>query len=1071
MNCRGIMNCAKNVFLRMSGAAIFAVASMQCSILAAAAELPLDQVVNGDFEGAISEEGRKAFGWNRFGKCYRVEKNAGENGSTGLVWRNDDPKRYEVPASPIRLVPGDTYEIKARYMTVALNPSGKSEGGIGLCVECKDKNGKFTKGIYQGGYPPTSGKWKGIYQIGTVPTNAVTMTISPTVNPGFTGEVHFDSVSINRVKVEPVLGLHCSAYRDVVESGEFEMVADLKLSSAKMRVEDRRPVLTIPLATGGKKDVAPCEYDGECARFKVDAGELPMGKCKLAFVLHKTNGGKVEDNCRAEREIEKVAKLPQRKVSVDRLNRLMVDGKPFFPIGLFWNDAEITDKKLAFYADSPFNCILNYQQPTKAHMDAYQRHGLKVIYTIEGVYSPGGRFTNEQCITSWTRKAVEAHRNHPALLAWYMNDERGYVYIPQLNRRHRLVRDLDPDHPTYTVLYQLDLIGQFMDAFDVIGTDPYPVGGGDDYRICSLWADASVRESFSIRSVWQVPQVFDWGVYHKNKADTSRQPSVREMKSMFWQAVACGANGLVGYSYFDLKRMDWKTPFDKSWADVCEAANEIKRFFPVILSGDTPPAVFCDSTNARVRSWREKDDVWVLVANAVNKTTRTQVTVDGDWVNAKSGLGPTPVAKGIGIFDVELPPLGVAMWKLVPAKDETAEIQSRIDAASAAGGGKVSISAGEHHVRSLLLKSGVTLHLESGAKLVGSRNPDRYEVDLSAYGCGKSVTRRWSNAIIRIVNAKDVAVTADKGGEICGRNCYDAAGEEGFRGPHAITAFGTTNLFLGGYAVSDAGNFGLYAQGCANIAAKGISVSGGHDGFDFFGCRNVLVEDCRIFSGDDCVAGYNNSNLTVRGCDLNSSCSYFRIGGNGILVENCRGTAPALHPHRWSLSLSEKKRERTPGKAGRRNTLSVFTFFTGKSVKDPADGIVFRNCRFDGMDRLMHYNLSGNERWQNGKGLAEVSFENVDASGLEFPLVAYGTEECGLDLRMYRCRIAFRNDVGELLRGAHVKRIGMESVAVSGAKNLFLNYRKTTPKLKLESLDGVSPAVVATDAKFSCRAL
>lgn len=53
-------------------------------------------------------------------------------------------------------------------------------------------------------------------------------------------------------------------------------------------------------------------------------------------------------------------------------------------------------------------------------------------------------------------------------------------------------------------------------------------------------------------------------------------------------------------------------------------------------------------------------------------------------------------------------------------------IQSRIDAASAAGGGVVRLEAGVHVSPALRMKTGVTLHLAKGAVL-------QADTDLSAY--------------------------------------------------------------------------------------------------------------------------------------------------------------------------------------------------------------------------------------------------------------------------------------------------------------------------------------------------
>lgn len=607
--------------------------------------LELDTVVNGDFEAGVDANGQ-AVGWRKFPKNYRVEANAGENGSKGLVYRNDDPKLYAFPVQDVRLVPGATYEIRARYMTEKLHSPVGATGKVGICIECKDAAGRFTKGIYQSDYDATDGKWKGIYQIGTIPTNAVTMTVSPLVLPGFVGIVHFDSVEINRVVSRPVLGLYTSAYREEVADGEVEFVAGLDLRAAQVNKDDFEPVFAIPLANGATNTVIATEYSERRAAVRVAVRDLPMGSSTVAFALRNRRTGAVREADRASRAVERFEKLPARRVTVDRRQRLLVDGRPFFPLGLYWLEETMKEEDLAEYARSPFNCLLNYHQPSKAGMDACQRHGIKVIYPIEGVYGPGQKFTNEASIVRWTRDTVLRHRDHPALLAWYLNDEHGQTYIPQLARRHSLVRELDPDHPTYSVLYQVQILDRYLDTCDIIGTDPYPVGSDDDYETCSRWVDAAVEGTFGIRPVWQVPQVFDWGAYWKDKAEKTRMPSVREMKNMFWQAIAGGANGLIGYSHFDLKKMDWKNPRAKAWQEVCEAAEEIRRYMPVLLAGDEPPKVTSDNPAVRVRAWRDGEKVHVLAVNVKNAPARATITVAG-----REGK------------PLELPPLGWS-WSL-----------------------------------------------------------------------------------------------------------------------------------------------------------------------------------------------------------------------------------------------------------------------------------------------------------------------------------------------------------------------------------------------------------------------
>ena len=59
-------------------------------------------------------------------------------------------------------------------------------------------------------------------------------------------------------------------------------------------------------------------------------------------------------------------------------------------------------------------------------------------------------------------------------------------------------------------------------------------------------------------------------------------------------------------------------------------------------------------------------------------------------------------------------------------KWETEAIQAQIDAAAAKGGGRVIVPKGIHPCQTLYLKSGVELHLEKGAVILGGTKPEGF---------------------------------------------------------------------------------------------------------------------------------------------------------------------------------------------------------------------------------------------------------------------------------------------------------------------------------------------------------
>jgi len=212
-------------------------------------------------------------------------------------------------------------------------------------------------------------------------------------------------------------------------------------------------------------------------------------------------------------------------------------------------------------------------------------------------------------------------------------------------------------------------------------------------------------------------------------------------------------------------------------------------------------------------------------------------------------------------------------------KLQTEAIQSALDACFLASGGKVIIPKGIFLTGGLRLRSNTTLYLESGAILRGSRDNNDYSaylsdkiepIDTTNVPTPPKPSRstdpfsKWNNGIIKIVNAKNVSIIGEVGSYIDGVNCFDAEGEENYRGPHAINVYNSENLYFEGYTVVDSANWAHNIYNSQNITAINVTVYGGHDGFDVRTCDNILIENCVFRTGDDCIAGFDNKNVKIR---------------------------------------------------------------------------------------------------------------------------------------------------------------------------------------------------------------
>ena len=430
--------------------------------------------------------------------------------------------------------------------------------------------------------------------------------------------------------------------------------------------------------------------------------------------------------------------------------------------------------------------------------------------------------------------------------------------------------------------------------------------------------------------------------------------------------------------------------------------------------------------------------------------------------------------------------------------DRTAAIQRAIDECWREGGGMVVLDGGVHAVAGIRLRSGTTLYLKAGAMLKASRDCDRYDIlgndalepvpdgDFAPGVVWASPRKRknndhilkyasrWNNAIIRILRAHDVKIVGEPGSVIDGCDSYDPVGEERFRGVHGISVHASTNLVFSGYTIRNTGNWAHLLKDCADARFEKLAILGGHDGVHMSSCDRMTIENCTMKTGDDCVAGFDNEDVVVRGCSLNTACSAFRFGGRRVLIENCRCYGPGEYPIRNSLPVADRisGSHGSPG-AGRRTLLALFTYYSDFTLNvrsDPGD-ITVRNCRVENAERFLHYNFSGSETWQKNRPLGSIRFENVSASGLAMSLCAYGDAVRPLSLELKDCRLSFAEPQREFVRGANIESLLLERVTVEGVEGPCVRSWGGVSEPVRRDTTGLSGEVEAASEPFKTKTI
>lgn len=349
---------------------------------------------------------------------------------------------------------------------------------------------------------------------------------------------------------------------------------------------------------------------------------------------------------------QEVAALP---VYVDRRKRMIVNGEPFFPIGWYGSGSLEHLKELA---DSPFNCVLDYGMNAKsprevqAYLDAAEAQGMKVIYCMSDVY-PGAAYRTK--MGDWEGNEKIAHnvvttwKNHPALIAWYLNDELPVAKVPEMRSYYRMFRRLDRGHPTLLVHRDEKALRPFRNTVDMIGVHRFPIPG-DPEDVGGI-IDAAKKAVTNRKPVWAVVQAFGWYQYRPAEDPnatgdrgrtpttlelaTGRAPNREEIRCMTYLALVRGAMGILYHSYHDMRVLP---QYDAMWRWMKQIGEELRSLSPFLLEGFRRPLFFRkEAEGVSGISIVLGDEACILVVNSSRKLQEVSFRLPpGTWVKAKS---------------------------------------------------------------------------------------------------------------------------------------------------------------------------------------------------------------------------------------------------------------------------------------------------------------------------------------------------------------------------------------------------------------------------------------------------
>lgn len=184
-------------------------------------------------------------------------------------------------------------------------------------------------------------------------------------------------------------------------------------------------------------------------------------------------------------------------------------------------------------------------------------------------------------------------------------------------------------------------------------------------------------------------------------------------------------------------------------------------------------------------------------------------------------------------------------------------IQAAIDACAAQGGGTVYLPAGQYLTGSLFLRDNICLHLDAGATILGSENPEDYPVIHSRW------EGRHQDTHAPLITAQSIHHVS-----VTGRGVIDGRGDIWWKAkkegtlkhprPRLIGFSDCTNVLIEGITAINSPSWTINPVHCQNVNIRGVTIinpadSPNTDGINPDSCRLVRISDCYISVGDDCI--------------------------------------------------------------------------------------------------------------------------------------------------------------------------------------------------------------------------
>lgn len=346
---------------------------------------------------------------------------------------------------------------------------------------------------------------------------------------------------------------------------------------------------------------------------------------------------------------EKRISSPQVTLRHDGM--MLVDGKPFFPIGFYVlrkfdgnnNDFDTMFKDLrsrGFNFGREVGCFPTAEK-AREFAEAAERNDYRVFMTA------GFHAANTQDLRH-VAEGVAALQDCKAILMWYIADDTSAHNTPDMLRlKHETCKAIDPGR----LSVQADGVGSTMDSnyrpyvncTDVFHPEIYPMHNTNpelDHQECVFRTIADTDCSLKdIKDKATTPKGVQSIIQFFGSKDTTKggwnfnRPG--EVRAMSYATIIRGATGITWYCYGPMSKYHTATTFPERWEELCGVARELDSLMDVLTAEPIPQPAAPEIINGQAVDSKKRVPVYALLKRSDKRTVLMAVNASTADVTAK----------------------------------------------------------------------------------------------------------------------------------------------------------------------------------------------------------------------------------------------------------------------------------------------------------------------------------------------------------------------------------------------------------------------------------------------------